>query len=65
MTRRPRDGAPARSLTIRVYDEDREAWILAQKAAGVKTLSAWMVSRLNKAATVESGTIKGKNRSKA
>lgn len=50
MTRRvPSDGSPARNLTIRVYDEDREAWETAARAAGAATLSAWLIRIANEA----------------
>ncbi len=49
MARRPRDGTPARNLTFRVYDEDRERWEAAAAAAGL-TLSAWLTAVANQKA---------------
>lgn len=55
MSRRSREGTPAKSLTIRVYEEDRAEWERLAEADAL-SLSTW----LSKVANAEVARRQGK-----
>jgi uncharacterized protein (DUF1778 family) len=56
MSRLPRAGEAGKPVTIRATADERAAWERAAKAEGCATLSAWIVTALNRRAAHPAAT---------